>query len=95
MRPLCLGQKQRWFLLKLRQPATPFRFDETPQPEFDRWRWVDYWEPLREVIYFKRAVYRRVLHEFGPVVFPTGLPPCPPKGSEGTAVVAAGTEAAS
>ncbi|HEX4023871.1 MAG TPA: RNA pyrophosphohydrolase [Steroidobacteraceae bacterium] len=81
MRPLCLGQKQRWFLLRLRDPAAAFRFDETPEPEFDHWRWVDYWQPIREVIYFKRAVYSRVLHEFGPVVFPAGLPPRPPSSS--------------
>jgi putative (di)nucleoside polyphosphate hydrolase len=77
MRPLCLGQKQRWFLLKLRDPGAAFRFDETSEPEFDHWRWVDYWQPIREVVYFKRAVYSRVLHEFGPVVFPAGSPPCP------------------
>lgn len=78
VRPLCLGQKQRWFLLRLHEPAAPIRFDSTPEPEFDHWRWVDYWQPLREVVYFKRAVYERVLHEFGPVVFPKGLPPYPP-----------------
>jgi putative (di)nucleoside polyphosphate hydrolase len=74
-RPLCLGQKQRWFLLRLRPSAAAFRFDATGQPEFDHWRWADYWEPVREVVYFKRAVYRRVLREFGPMVFPDGLPP--------------------
>lgn len=77
VRPLCVGQKQHWFLLQLRKPATAFRFDATPEPEFDHWRWVDYWQPIREVVYFKRAVYSRVLHEFGPTVFPRGLPPCP------------------
>ncbi len=75
--PLCIGQKQHWFLLRLSQTAQAFRFDATASPEFDHWRWVDYWQPIREVIYFKRAVYSEVLHEFGPVVFPRGLPPCP------------------
>ena len=74
VRPLCLGQKQHWFLLKLRDPATAFRFDGTPQPEFDHWRWVDYWQPIREVIYFKRAVYSRVLREFSPVACSAGPP---------------------
>ncbi len=82
VRPLCLGQKQRWFLLRLRQPDASFRFDATEQPEFDHWRWVDYWQPLREVVYFKRAVYAQVLREFGPVVFPEGLPPCPSWGRQ-------------
>jgi len=77
VRPLCLGQKQRWFLLRLREPAAVIRFDATSQPEFDHWRWVDYWQPLQEVVYFKRAVYARVLQEFGPMVFPCGLPPRP------------------
>ena len=75
--PLCLGQKQCWFLLQLRPGATQFRFDCTSEPEFDRWRWVDYWQPIREVIYFKRAVYTRALHELGTIAFPAGLPPYP------------------
>jgi putative (di)nucleoside polyphosphate hydrolase len=77
VQPLCVGQKQHWFLLQLRQSANAFRFDATASPEFDQWRWVDYWQPIREVVYFKRAVYSEVLHEFGPMVFPRGLPPCP------------------
>jgi putative (di)nucleoside polyphosphate hydrolase len=77
VQPLCLGQKQRWFLLQLRRPETQFRLDLTPQPEFDRWRWVDYWQPIREVIYFKRAVYSRALHELGRLAFPDGPPPYP------------------
>jgi putative (di)nucleoside polyphosphate hydrolase len=76
-RPVCVGQKQRWFLLRLQRPDAPIRFDFTPEPEFDRWRWVDYWEPVREVIYFKRTVYTRALHELGRRAFPGGLPPYP------------------
>ncbi|HEX4050696.1 MAG TPA: RNA pyrophosphohydrolase [Steroidobacteraceae bacterium] len=85
VRPLCVGQKQHWFLLRLREPTAAFRFDATPEPEFDQWRWVDYWQPIREVVYFKRAVYTRVLHEFGPRVFPRGLPPRPSWGRTGRA----------
>lgn len=78
VRPLCIGQKQRWFLLRLRDHDTPIRFDTTTStPEFDRWRWVDYWQPVREVIYFKRSVYVRALHELGPLHSPGGLPPYP------------------
>ncbi len=75
--PLCIGQKQRWFLLKLVDGDTRFRFDATEAPEFDRWRWVDYWRPVKDVIYFKRKVYADVLNEFGPKVFPHGAPPTP------------------
>ncbi|MEN9704813.1 MAG: hypothetical protein RLZZ393_692 [Pseudomonadota bacterium] len=76
--PLCIGQKQRWFLLRLARPEAEFRFDTTGTPEFDRWRWVDYWQPVREVIYFKRPVYVRALQELGPLAHPAGgVPPFP------------------
>ena len=75
--PLCIGQKQRWFLLRLVGGDERVRFDTTDQPEFDRWRWVDYWRPVKEVIYFKRHVYARALQELGPLVFPDGVPPRP------------------
>lgn len=77
-RPLCIGQKQRWYLLRLRSDDDPhFRFDHTSEPEFDEWRWADFWEPVREVVSFKRPVYRKALHELGTHVFPGGLPPYP------------------
>jgi putative (di)nucleoside polyphosphate hydrolase len=76
-RPVCIGQKQRWFLLRLRNAEASFVFDSTPQPEFDEWRWADFWDPVREVIDFKRAVYLSALHELGRRAFPAGLPPYP------------------
>jgi len=75
--PLCIGQKQRWFMLNLVSSTDKFRFDLGDQPEFDRIRWVDYWRPVNEVIYFKRRVYARALHELGSTVYPNGLPPRP------------------
>ncbi|HLT89600.1 MAG TPA: RNA pyrophosphohydrolase [Woeseiaceae bacterium] len=75
--PLCIGQKQRWFMLLLTAPDDRVRVDGSPHPEFDRWRWVDFWRPVNEVIYFKRRVYARALHELGPYVYPAGLPPKP------------------
>ena len=66
-RPLCIGQKQKWFLLELVAPATCVRFDTTDSPEFDGWRWVHYWRPAREVVFFKRDVYRRALRELAPL----------------------------
>lgn len=63
MQPLCIGQKQRWFLLRLINDNAEIRFDSTDYPEFDRWRWVNYWYPLRQVVSFKRHVYRRALEE--------------------------------
>src|SRR5690606_28245038 len=76
-RPLCIGQKQRWFLLRLTEEEAEFDLESTAEPEFDQWRWVDYWEPVREVIYFKRPVYVKALHELAPLAHPEGLPPYP------------------
>jgi putative (di)nucleoside polyphosphate hydrolase len=74
----CIGQKQRWVLLRLRVGDERLRFDATTEPpEFDRWRWVEFWEPVREVVFFKREVYRQALHELGRIAFPAGLPAYP------------------
>ena len=81
-KPLCIGQKQRWFLLRMLGGEERLRFDVTKQPEFDSWRWVDYWSPVREVIYFKRVVYARALEELGSQAFPDGPPPRPDWWSE-------------
>jgi putative (di)nucleoside polyphosphate hydrolase len=61
--PLCIGQKQRWFLLRLLAADSAVTFDHNDKPEFDHWRWVSYWYPLNQVVYFKREVYRRALKE--------------------------------
>lgn len=62
-KPLCIGQKQKWFMLELLAPETRVCFDLTDTPEFDGYRWVDYWRPLDEVVAFKRQVYRQALDE--------------------------------
>jgi putative (di)nucleoside polyphosphate hydrolase len=75
--PPCIGQKQRWFLLRFVGAEDRLHFDSTDQPEFDRGRWVDYWTPVREVIYFKRAVYARALDELAHKAFPNDPPALP------------------
>lgn len=75
--PLCIGQKQRWFLLRLVSDEDEVRFDRSDEPEFDRIRWVDFWRPVSEVIYFKRRVYAQALHELGPTLCADGMPPRP------------------
>jgi len=68
--PLCIGQKQAWFMLRLKCEDALVKLDCTDHPEFDCWRWVNYWYPLREVVSFKRGVYHRALNEFAPLLFP-------------------------
>ncbi|PCI36393.1 MAG: RNA pyrophosphohydrolase [Thiotrichales bacterium] len=60
----CIGQKQKWFLLRLVGPESHINFHSTNHPEFNAWRWANYWDPIDEVIYFKRNVYRKVLEYF-------------------------------
>ncbi len=76
-RPLCIGQKQVWFLLRKLCADRAVCLDRCARPEFDRWRWVDYWQPLDEVVAFKRKVYRQALNELAPLLFPDGMPNSP------------------
>lgn len=69
-KPLCIGQKQVWFMLRLLGGESDFKLDGCRKPEFDRWRWVDYWTPADEVVFFKRRVYERALRELAPLAFP-------------------------
>ncbi len=70
-RPVCVGQKQKWFLLRMLSPDASVRVDHTDSPEFDGWQWVSYWYPLGQVVSFKREVYRRALRELAPRLFST------------------------
>lgn len=68
--PVCIGQKQKWFLLKLRCNEADIDVLQSGHPEFDGWRWVSYWYPVRHIISFKREVYRRALKELVPAAMP-------------------------
>ena len=73
------GQKQIWYLLRLVGRDCDISLRASGHPEFDAWRWHDYWVPLEAVIDFKREVYRLGLEqlsgylEMAPRVF--GLSP--------------------
>ena len=62
-KPVCIGQKQKWFLLRMLADDGAVRLDLNDKPEFDHWQWVSYWYPLNQVIPFKREVYRRAMKE--------------------------------
>ena len=66
-KPLCIGQKQIWFMLRLKGDESDVRLDISDHPEFDLWRWIDYWEPLNEIVSFKRNVYEHALVELEPL----------------------------
>ena len=66
------GQKQIWFLLRLVSGDWNLNLRATDHPEFDAWRWNDYWVPLDSVIEFKRDVYQRALQELARYLPPPG-----------------------
>lgn len=57
------GQKQIWFLLRLVGRDCDVSLRACDHPEFDAWRWNEYWVPLDAVIEFKRGVYQQALTE--------------------------------
>lgn len=64
------GQKQIWFLLRmLGQDSDVTLKCDFEKPEFDAWRWHDFWIPLDSVIEFKRGVYQSALTELSRFVF--------------------------
>ena len=68
------GQKQIWFLLRLTARDCDVSLRATAHPEFDAWRWHDYWVPLDAVIEFKRDVYQQALLELSRFVFKSVRP---------------------
>jgi putative (di)nucleoside polyphosphate hydrolase len=75
--PVCIGQKQKWFLLQLSCQEKDVNLAACGHPEFDDWRWVSLWYPIRNVVSFKRDVYRKVLYEFSSVAMPAQRPHSP------------------
>ncbi|NOH25909.1 RNA pyrophosphohydrolase [Vibrio tubiashii] len=69
-KPVCIGQKQKWFLLRLDCDESRIDMLRGSSPEFDGWRWVSYWYPVRQVVSFKRDVYRRAMKEFASMAMP-------------------------
>jgi len=65
------GQKQIWFLLRMLGRDCDIRLRANEKPEFDAWRWSEYWAPLHLVIGFKRQVYQRALQELGRFIYRT------------------------
>ena len=68
--PVCIGQKQIWYLLRMVAAEDCVCLDKDTKPEFDTWRWVNYWYPPRSVIFFKRRVYWQALRELAPLLGP-------------------------
>jgi len=57
------GQKQIWFLLKMLGQDSDIQLLNNAKPEFDAWRWEEYWQVPDLVIDFKQQVYQLALEE--------------------------------
>ena len=62
------GQKQIWYLLRLVGRDCDVSLRASGRPEFDAWRWNDYWVELESVVEFKRQVYRQALTELARLI---------------------------
>jgi len=66
--PICIGQKQIWYMLRMTSAESAVDLAANDKPEFDSWCWIDYWEPAKRVIFFKRKVYKLALKELEPLL---------------------------
>ncbi len=62
------GQKQIWFLLHFTGEDHDVRLTLSERPEFDAWRWIEYWSAVEQIIDFKREVYRQAMTELEPLL---------------------------
>ena len=63
-----VGQRQKWFLLKLKDETSNICLNASPKQEFDSWEWIDPEVSIKRVIGFKRKVYEQVIDEFKPFI---------------------------
>lgn len=56
------GQKQRYFLVKIKDERTINL--HTNEPEFNKYKFVEYDEVLDSAVFFKRLIYKKVLTYF-------------------------------
>lgn len=63
-RPLCVGQKQKWYLLQLNASESRIVLDHAEKPEFSDYQWVSIAHAKEHVVGFKQKAYRRALKHF-------------------------------
>ena len=63
-----IGQRQKWFLLSFDDDSDLITLDQSPEQEFDSWKWIDPETSINQVIGFKKEVYKQVIDEFIPFI---------------------------
>ncbi len=59
-----LGQRQRWFALRLLGADSDINLHREPTPEFNAWRWVPLHSVPAMVVGWKRPIYERLVEVF-------------------------------
>lgn len=62
-----IGQSQCWFLMRFKGHDDDIDLKVANQ-EFVSWKWVDFPDVIKEVVPFKRDVYKKVVAAFDPVI---------------------------
>lgn len=57
------GQQVQFFLLRFHGTDEKIDVQSVQKPEFDTWKWVEYWEPVKLIVEFKRDLYLKALME--------------------------------
>ena len=63
-----IGQRQKWFLLKLKGRSSNISLASSSEQEFDSWKWIAPDLSIKQVIGFKQDVYKKVINEFMPFI---------------------------
>ncbi len=63
-----IGQRQKWFLLKLKGQSSNISLAASSEQEFDSWKWIAPDLSIKQVIGFKQDVYKKVISEFMPFI---------------------------
>ena len=63
-----IGQRQKWFLLKLKGESPNISLAASPEQEFDSWKWIAPDLSIKQVIGVKQDVYEKVISEFMPFI---------------------------
>ena len=57
------GQTQKWFVFKFKGNDKEINV-KTENPEFSEWKWIDSKSLTKNVVPFKRELYKNILEEF-------------------------------
>jgi putative (di)nucleoside polyphosphate hydrolase len=58
------GQVQKWFLLRFGGTDANIRLDQSSEPEFRAWQWMNLAELAKTTIPFRRPIYARLAKQF-------------------------------